>query len=142
MLNENRGQVSFEFLLIFAISLIILIVFTLPLVESGIENTLDVSNSLKTKSDMYKISSAISQVFSEGEGSKQTVVIVSDVNVRINVEENYLSAGLKLSDGSSKQIKSHHDSNLGSSKINLNKGKNVIVVQWPVGSEDMQIQKS
>ena len=139
MLRENRGQVSLEFLLIFAISLIILIVFTLPLAESGIENTLDIYDSLKVKSDMSKISSAISKVFAEGQGSKSTVVVFSDENIGINIERNSLSHDLKLNDGKSKVIISSHKSNLESSTINFNKGKNVIVVEWPIGSENMRI---
>ena len=139
MLGENRGQVSLEFLLIFAISLIILIVFTLPLAESGIENTLDIYDSLKVKSDMSKISSAISKVFAEGQGSKSTVVVFSDENIGINIEKNRLSHDLKLNDGKSKVIISGHKSNLESSTINFNKGKNVIVVEWPIGSENMRI---
>lgn len=139
MLRENRGQVSLEFLLIFAISLIILIVFTLPLAESGIENTLDIYDSLKVKSDMSKISSAISKVFAEGQGSKSTVVVFSDENIGINIEKNRLSHDLKLNDGKSKVIISGHKSNLESSTINFNKGKNVIVVEWPIGSENMRI---
>ena len=139
MLKEDSGQVSLEFLLIFAISLIILIVFTLPLAESGIENTLDVSNALEIKSDLYKISSAISQVYAEGQGSKQTVVIFSDANIRLNVERNHLSTTLVLNDGLSKSIKSNHNSNLENSVMNIKRGKNVFVIEWPVGSESMKI---
>lgn len=139
MLKEDSGQVSLEFLLIFAVSLIILIVFTLPLAESGIENTLDVSNALEIKSDLYKISSAISQVYAEGQGSKQTVVIFSDANIRLNVERNHLSTTLVLNDGLSKSIKSNHNSNLENSVMNIKRGKNVFVIEWPVGSESMKI---
>ena len=42
MIKDNKGQISLEYLLIFAVSLIILIVFTLPLLQLGLENTMDV----------------------------------------------------------------------------------------------------
>ena len=63
MIKDNSGQVSLEYLLIFAISLIILVTFTLPLTELTIENTLDVSDTLDVKSDLSQLSQAICQVF-------------------------------------------------------------------------------
>ena len=50
VIKDNRGQVSLEYILIFTISLIFLIVFTFPLVETTIGDTVDVSDSLKMKS--------------------------------------------------------------------------------------------
>ena len=139
MLGENRGQISLEYLLIFSISLIVLVVFTLPLLEFGVENTLDVSDSLKVKSDLSKISSAVSQVYAEGQGSRQTVHIQSDKSIKVSIDENHLSTNLKLNDNSNKLIKTQHSSNLEKSSINLKKGNNFIVVEWPVGSENVQI---
>ena len=139
MLKENSAQISLEYLLVFAIYLIILVAFTLPLLEFEIENTLDVSNSLKIKSDLSKISNAISKVYSEGQGSKQTVFIKSDNSIRINVDKNLLYVNFKLNDDSNKKIKSNHNSNLLSSSINLKKGGNAITVEWPIGSENMII---
>lgn len=78
MMKENNGQVSLEYLLIFAVSIILLIAFTLPLAEISIENTMDVSNSLNVKSELSKLSNAISLVYSEGQGSKQTVYMTLD----------------------------------------------------------------
>ena len=77
MIKDNSGQVSLEYLLIFAISLIILVTFTLPLTELTIENTLDVSDTLDVKSDLSQLSQAICQVYGEGQGSKQTVTVQS-----------------------------------------------------------------
>ena len=139
MLRENKGQISLEYLLIFSVSLIILVAFTMPLLEFEIENTLDVSNSLKAKSDLSKISAAISQVYAEGQGSKQTVHINSDKAVKITIDRDSLSTNLKLNDKSNKVIKTQHSSNLEKSSINLKKGSNFIVVEWPAGSENIQI---
>lgn len=139
MLGENRGQISLEYLLIFSISLIILVAFTLPLLEFEMENVLDVSDSLKVKSDLSKISSAVSKVYAEGQGSKQTVYIQSDKAIKVNIDKNYLSTNLKLNDKSNKLIKTQHSSNLKKSSINLRKGSNFIVVEWPEGSENVQV---
>ena len=59
MIRDNKGQISIEYMLIFAVSLILLIVFTLPLLQFGLENTMDVSQSLNAKSELSKLSNAI-----------------------------------------------------------------------------------
>lgn len=137
MIGENHGQVSLEYLLIFTISLIILIAFTMPLVNKSMETTLDVSDSLKIKSDLSKIASAIKTVYGEGQGSKQTVNVYVPQSIKVNFESNYLSCNLKLKDKSNKYIKVHYKSNLESSSLTLKKGKNSVVIEWPSGSENM-----
>lgn len=139
MVRDNGGQVSFEYLLIFAISLIILIVFTMPLVTQSIQTTFDVSDSIKVKDDMSKIVLSIKGVYGEGQGSKQTISINAVKPFKINVESNYLSCNLKLKDSGNKQIKIPCKSNLESSSIKMNKGWNTLVVEWPIGSEKMTI---
>ena len=46
MIKDDVGQISLEYMLIFTISLIILIVFTLPLAELTIKDTFDISDSV------------------------------------------------------------------------------------------------
>ena len=119
MIGENHGQVSLEYLLIFTISLIILIAFTMPLVNKSMETTLDVSDSLKIKSDLSKIASAIKTVYGEGQGSKQTVNVYVPQSVKVNFESKYLSCNLKLKDKSNKYIKVPYKSNLESSSLTI-----------------------
>ena len=139
MIKDNAGQVSFEYLLIFAISLIILIVFTMPLLNQTIETTFDVSDSIEVKDDLSKIALSINSVYGEGQGSKQTVNINSMKPFKVNVASNCLSCNLKLKDNKNKLIKVPCKSNLKSSSINVEKGESSIVVEWPVGSERMLI---
>lgn len=139
MVRDNAGQVALEYLLIFAVSLILLIVFTLPLAQTAIENTLDVSDALDVKSDMSSIAQAIKQVYGEGEGSKQSVTIQSPRDVDLNVASNYLSTNLKTKSGQGKLVKVTFNSNLEKSSLKLSKGENIIIVEWPVGGENMQI---
>ena len=116
-MNDDKGQVSFEYLLIFAISLIFLIVFTLPLTELTIGNTLDVSDTLNAKSDLSKISQAIEEVYGQGQGSKQTVHAVLSNDLKVNVENNYISCNLKLNGGQIKSEKIYFKSTLEKSDI-------------------------
>ena len=141
MIKDDKGQVSLEYLLIFAVSLILLIAFTLPLVEFGLENTMDVSNSLNAKSELSKLSDAISQVYGEGQGAKKTVYLTLDEPVDVKISSLYLYAVVKLNDGKNKQLKLNHNSNLNSGSLFLDKGENKVIVEWPVGSEKMMLYK-
>ena len=136
---DDRGQVSLEYLLIFAISLILLVVFTLPLAEMTVENTMDVSDTLDVKSDLVRISQAVKEVYGQGQGSRQTVSITTSKDLKLSVAPGHVSCSLKLKDGSSKVEKVNFISTLEKSSINLDRGENSIVVEWPEGSENMQI---
>lgn len=138
-MNDNKGQVALEYLLIFAVSMILLIAFTLPLAQTAIGTTLDISDTMDAKSDLSKMSQAIKEVYGQGQGSKQTVNIVSSKNIKVNVAANCVSCSLKLKDGSAKSEKIYFTSTLKKSSINLAKGENRIVVEWPQSSENMKI---
>ena len=119
--------------------LILLIVFTLPLTELTIGNTLDVSDTLNAKSDLSKISQAIEEVYGQGQGSKQTVHAVLSNDLKVNVANNYISCNLKLNGGQIKSEKIYFKSTLEKSDIYLRKGENSIIVEWPENTENMQI---
>lgn len=139
MMWDNRGQVSLEYILIFTVSLILLVVFTLPLTHVAIENTMDVSDTLDVKSDLSKIAQAIEKVYGQGQGSKQSVDIDSSKDMKINIENNYISSNLKLADSSNKVEKIYFESTLPKSSLYISKGKNKITVEWSVNSENMKI---
>lgn len=140
-MKDNKGQVALEYILIFAVSLLILIIFTLPLTELTIQNMLDVSDSLNVKSDLSKIAQSIEIVYGQGQGSKQSLNIQSSKALTIDITSNYISTRLKLNDGSFKNIKIEFNSNLGKTRIPITKGENLIIVEWPVGNENMRIYK-
>ncbi len=141
MIIDDKGQISLEYLLIFAVSLIILIAFTLPLVETALENTLDVSDSLNAKNELSKLSGAISQVYGEGQGSKQTIYLGVNKGMDVKILNSYLSGSYVMHDGNIKEIKLNYNSNLNSGSLFLDKGENKIIVEWPVGQERMIIYK-
>jgi uncharacterized protein (UPF0333 family) len=141
MIKENRGQVALEYMLIFAISLILLVVFTLPLAEVGIEDTMDVSDTLKVKSDMSRLSHAIKEVYGQGQGSRQTINIDSSHEIKVNVANNYISCNLKLKDGTNKIIKLYFTSTLEKSNFYIHEGENSIIVDWPESGENMRIHQ-
>ena len=141
MIKENKGQVSLEYLLIFAVSIILLIAFTLPLAEIGLEKTLDVSNTMNAKGELSKLSNAVSQVYGEGQGSKQTIYMDLDKSINVKITNSYLSASYMMKDSKTKEFKLYHNSNLNSGSLFLDKGENKIIVEWPINSEHMIIYK-
>ena len=136
---DSQGQVSLEYMLIFAVSLILLVAFTLPLTDLTIQNTLDVSDSMDVKSDLSKLSNAIESVYGQGQGSRQSVNIISKDSHTIDVSDSHVSCRLKLNDGASKFVDVDCNSNLKRTSIPMGKGTNTIIVEWPVGSENMKI---
>lgn len=138
-MKDASGQVALEYLLIFTVSLILLIVFTLPLTQLSTQYTLDVSDTLDVKSDLSRIAQAIKEVYGQGQGSKQSIDIVSSRDLKVNVANNYVSCSVKLKDGSSKTEKIYFKSTLKKSTLYVNEGENSIIVDWPINSENMQI---
>lgn len=136
-MREKSGQVSLEYLLIFSISLIILIAFTMPFLVESMDTTFDVSNSLDAKADLSKMAHAIKQVYGEGQGSRQTVNLDVTSPVKIDVKKNQVSSKIKLKDGKSKTVKIGVKSNLKTTSFRLSRGIHTFVIEWPVGSENM-----
>lgn len=140
-MRDSKGQVSLEYLLIFAVSLMVLLLFTLPLTEQSIEDTMDLADALDTKEELSKLTVAIKKVYGEGQGSKQTLKIHSDKNIKITIAQDHISCNLKLKDNSNKQIKEYFTSNLKKSSLTIYKGETIVVVEWPIYSENMLIYK-
>ena len=141
MLKENNGQIAVEYLFIFAIALIILTIFTLPIASLAIDKTTDVSDAVNVKSQMYKIAGGINQVYGEGHGARQTVNLEMDQSINVNIYKKHLSVSVKFNDGSSKLIRVNHDADDVSGVLNLNKGRNTLVIEWPEDSENIFISK-
>ena len=141
MVKDNAGQVSLEYLLIFALSLMVLIVFTLPLLEESMNNTFDVSDSIKTKSDLSKMAQAIKQVYGEGQGSRKTVSLEINKPVKIDIADDHVSSKIKLKNGQQKEIKINVNSKLKTNSFKLSKGEKIFVIEWPINSQYMTIQQ-
>ncbi len=134
MILDNKGQLSLEYLLIFSISLILLIVFTLPLVSLASETILNSTDVVLIKNDMNKIATGINQVYNEGEYSKRTVYIDVKEDIQLNINDNKLTTDIHLRDDLIKHLEvSHLNSDLNI-LLNLYKGVNKIVIEWPENS--------
>ena len=146
--NEIKGQLSLEFLLISFLAILILVSFTLPLANIAIDFGLDSSNSLEIKSEISKLANGIDSVYSNGAGSKRTIVIElrNNVNVRFskdpNSENGLAIVDYVLSDGSLKKIEVNYKYPGLNFNLLLIKGYNKIIIEWPINSTDIIIYKS
>ena len=102
---------------------------------------MDVNDALVVKSDLSKISQAIKIVYGQGQGSKQIIRLHVSKDIRINIRNDYVSSNIKLKDNSDKRIVEHVDSNIKQTSFSLDKGENIIIVEWPENSENMLIYK-
>lgn len=140
-MEDEQGQLSLELILIFAISIIVLTIFTLPLSELAIGNTLEVSEVINTKSNLYEIANGINEVYSQGQGAKKTITINSDNSYLIKISPNSLTTTLTLENGDKKNLKVNHEYNNLNLIINIEKGKNRIIINWDENSDYLTVKK-
>ncbi|WP_407377710.1 class III signal peptide-containing protein [Methanobrevibacter sp.] len=138
-MKDNSAQISLEYLLIFALSLIILIVFTMPLLQESMDNTFDVYDSVNVKSDLAALAHAVMKVYGQGQGSKQEVTLTSNKDLKISIKNSYISTKIKLKNKDTKEIRMDVKSNLKSDTLYLKKGKNTLTVEWPDSESNMII---
>ena len=62
-------------------------------------------------------------------------------SINVNIYKKHLSVSVKFNDGSSKLIRVNHDADDVSGVLNLNKGRNTLVIEWPEDSENIFISK-
>lgn len=141
MLKDSSGQVSLEYILIFTVSLIILMVFTLPLAEQSIETVLDVSDSLSFKSEISKIAYAIKQVYGEGQGSRHSIDVNFNRKIKISIDSNHVSTNLKLKSNNYKVIWENVNSNIKKTALAIDNGRNSVIVEWPMNSENILVYR-
>lgn len=138
---DEQGQLSLELILIFAISIIVLTIFSLPLSELAIGNTLEVSEVINTKSNLYEIANGINEVYSQGQGAKKIITINSDNSYLIKISPNSLTTTLTLENGDKKNLKVNHEYNNLNLIINIEKGKNRIIINWDENSDYLTVKK-
>lgn len=141
MFKDDKGQLSLEFLLIFSISLIILILFTIPFSNIAIETVTDISDSINIKSEMIELKNSINSVYSEGQSSKRTLFIDVNKETELIIKDGVIYCNLNLNNNKTKNIEvSILDYDLNST-LKLNKGENKIIISWLEGGESISIIK-
>jgi uncharacterized protein (UPF0333 family) len=141
VLEENNGQVSFEYLLLFIISLILINVFILPMVSTSTDNIDDLNTAYNTKSQMEELVTGINQVYASGSGSKRTVYLNMKKDSQIDINNGILTGDVLLSDNSYKKVEVRSNDLSLNNRIILNKGLNRVIIEWKDNSSQIEIDK-
>ncbi|MDR3223864.1 MAG: class III signal peptide-containing protein [Methanobrevibacter sp.] len=139
LIKDNKGQLSIEYLLVVLTVILILIAITLPTLEFGVNNSIDMTNILKTKSECVKIADAVNIIYSNGAGSKKTIIvdIPKDTNLNFNSKNVYFD--YLLWDGGIKKIYLNCNYNDLTNIIPLHRGVNKIIIEWSIISDKIEI---
>ncbi|WP_050553537.1 hypothetical protein [Methanobrevibacter boviskoreani] len=141
VLNEENGQMSFEYLLLFIISLILINVFILPMISTSIDNIDDLNMAYNTKSQMEELVTGINQVYASGSGSKRTVYLNMKKDSQIDINNGILTGDVLLSDNSYKKVEVRSNDLSLNNRIILNKGLNRVIIEWKDNSSQIEIDK-
>lgn len=138
---DRRGQMSVELIFIAAISIIVLLIFTVPIAKSSIESNMDVLNSLNGKFCVDEIANGIDSVYCQGEGSKKTVNIVADNDFKIGIQPKSVYSSIRLHDDRDKTVKKSMKCGNVNGQLFLSRGANSIVIEWPEDSDRVTVRK-
>lgn len=138
---DNNGQLSVEVLFLFAISLVVLIVFTIPLGHLAISNTLDIVNVLNAEAEINQLANGIDMVHCQGAGAQRIETIELNKDLKVSVKSKYLSGDISLDDGKTKRLSENHKATNIFSNLYLSKGVNKILIIWEKGSSDIIMEK-
>lgn len=139
MIKDNKGQLSIEYLLIVFISILILIAITLPTLEFGISNYMDMTNILKIKSEAVKITEAVNNIYYNGIGSRKTVTVDVPKDTTLHLDSKNAYFDYMLSDGDMKRVYLNNKCPDLINTLELSKGTNKIVVEWSINSDRIEI---
>ncbi|MGI6447349.1 MAG: hypothetical protein ACOX01_01855 [Methanobrevibacter boviskoreani] len=141
ILKENNGQISFEYLLLFIVSLILINVFILPMISTSIDNIDDLNTAYNTKSQMEELVTGINQVYASGSDSKRTVYLNMKKDSQIDINNGILTSDVLLSDNSYKKVEVESNDLSLNNKIILNKGLNRVIIEWKENNSQIEIDK-
>ncbi|AGN16711.1 hypothetical protein [Methanobrevibacter sp. AbM4] len=141
VLKEENGQMSFEYLLLFIISLILINVFILPMISTSIDSIDDLNTAYNTKSQMEELVTGINQVYASGSGSKRTVYLNMKKDSQIDINNGILTSDVLLSDNSYKKVEVRSNDLSLNNRITLNRGLNRVIIEWKGNSSQIEIGK-
>jgi uncharacterized protein (UPF0333 family) len=102
---DVKGQASVEYLLLALVFLIIIGSVTVPLINQGINDSLDVSHSSDASAAINSIANAIGVVYSNGPGSVRTInVYFSNANALLIYVNNTIQMSVPEYNGPNKVI--------------------------------------
>lgn len=131
---NSKGQiVSVEYILIIALLFFILVYVMIPMIGKSIDASMDISKVSDAKVAAQEIAHALDVVYSNGPGAKRTVTVYVPDTTNLTVSGNNVTLQVTCSDGP-RNVTTFTQYNFPNiPPIQLNKGWNTVVVEWPIG---------
>lgn len=130
---DDRGQVSFEYLMLILVSILIIGSVTIPLVGKAIDASNDVSRASDAKIAVETIANAVDIVYANGPGAKRTVsfYIPQTGTIGFDNAKKVIYFDVILSDSTQKRIEAatQYDE-ITISPTSLSKGWHTATIQW------------
>ncbi|MDO5851015.1 MAG: hypothetical protein Q4Q23_00835 [Methanobacteriaceae archaeon] len=105
---KNKGQIASEYILLIAITLIILSTIILPLYQETISTTEDIRRITETKNTLQTLENTINIIYSQEVGSKQTIATYSPTDLTLKYEKinntHYITTEVPLTKNTTKKI--------------------------------------
>lgn len=130
-----------EYLLLIVVILIILSSVTIPLVESSVESTMDISDASDAKNAIQSIANAVNLVYANGPGAKRTidVYISQSKPLGYNPDTKTIYQELDLS-SEKRNISAKVDHPVEFKNQTLNKGWHQTKITWPAYNTLIQVE--
>ncbi len=141
MIGEDSGQMSVEVLFLFAISIMVLLIFTIPIAQLAIATTLDVSNTINAEGELKRLANGIDKVYSEGMGAQKIETLEFNSDISVMVKSKVMSSEVRLHDGKTKGLSQTVKADNLYSNLKLNKGTNKVLIVWSEDSKNIVIKK-
>ncbi|MGB9936932.1 MAG: class III signal peptide-containing protein [Methanobacterium sp.] len=137
---DNKGQISAEYLLLIVVMLTILSYSITNLIGPSIDASNDISWTSDAKIAVETVANAVNIVYANGPGSKRTFdVYIPKDNMKLQSSGDDIYIITNLTDGTSKNVSASTGYNLKSNSITLSKNWHTIQVQWPIGTNAINI---
>ena len=130
---NSKGQiVSVEYILIIALLFFILVYVMTPMIGKSIDASMDISKVSDAKVAAQEIAHALDVVYSNGPGAKRTVTVYVPDTTNLTVSGNNVTLQVTCSD-KPRNVTTFTQYNFPNISLQLNKGWNTVVVEWPIG---------
>lgn len=138
---DDIGQVSFEYLMLILVAILILGTVTIPLIGRAIDASNDVSRASDAKVAVESIANAANIVYANGPGAKRTVnfYIPQSGTIGFDKTNKIIYFDLTLSNNTRRINATTEYDNITLNPTSLNKGWHKAVIYWPDKSGNIVI---
>ncbi|BDH79371.1 MAG TPA: class III signal peptide-containing protein [Methanothermobacter sp.] len=140
---DDKGQVSFEYLMLILVAILILGTVTIPLVGRAIDASNDVSRASDAKVAVESIANAADIVYANGPGAKRTITFYIPQDGIIGFNNGVIYFDVTLSNGTTRRINAPTEyGNITMTPTSLTRGWHKAVISWPNKSNNILITVS